>query len=241
MHITTNPKKHSRSDDDEEDSLHDYSGKRVKLDSLLKNLSLKDQENEKRYIINPKITYENIFSKSGSRYSSFTESQLASNLNEKLTRSFKNVLESGLRLIPWYNSKFLIMYRYQKWFIKLFNRFIKKYNERNRVSISTFHSFADIVKLVRDKLITLEDLANIINQENQLEMKRLELKQEMRRLEKRFEEVTAEQDAYQDLKYNYWDNLKFDKDLDMLDVSDDEPDNLKFEELDDDTVMVQDL
>ena len=46
--------KHSRSDDDEEDSLHDYSGKRVKLDSLLKNLSLKDQENEKRYIINPK-------------------------------------------------------------------------------------------------------------------------------------------------------------------------------------------
>ena len=111
--MTTNPKKHSRSDDDEEDSLHDYSGKRVKLDSLLKNLSLKDQENEKRYIINPKITYENIFSKSGSRYSSFTESQLASNLNEKLTRSFKNVLESGLRLIPWYNSKFLIMYRYQ--------------------------------------------------------------------------------------------------------------------------------
>ena len=87
--MTTNPKKHSRSDDDEEDSLHDYSGKRVKLDSLLKNLSLKDQENEKRYIINPKITYENIFSKSGSRYSSFTESQLASNLNEKLTRSFK--------------------------------------------------------------------------------------------------------------------------------------------------------
>ena len=49
---------------------------------FLKNLSLKDQENEKRYIINPKITYENIFSKSGSRYSSFTESQLASNLNE---------------------------------------------------------------------------------------------------------------------------------------------------------------
>ena len=39
--------KHSRSDDDEEDSLHDYSGKRVKLDSLLKNLSLKDQENKR--------------------------------------------------------------------------------------------------------------------------------------------------------------------------------------------------
>ena len=71
-------------------------------------------------------------------------------------------------------------------------------------------------------------------------MKRLELKQEMRRLKNGLKR-SAEQDAYQDLKYNYWDNLKFDKDLDMLDVSDDEPDNLKFEELDDDTVMVQDL
>lgn len=242
MHMTKNLKKHSRSDDDEEDNLRDHSGKRVKLDSLLKNLSLEDQENENRYIINPKITYENIFSKSGSRYSTLTESQLASNLNEKLTRSFKNALELGLRLILWYNAKFLIMYRYQKWFVKLFNRFIKKYNEKNRVSISTFHSFTEIMKLVRDRLITLEDLANIIDQENQLEIKRLELKQEMRRLEKRFEEVTAEQDAYQDLKYNYWDNLKFDKDLDMLDVSDCEPDNLKFEELDnDDTVMEQDL
>lgn len=242
MHMTKNLKKHSRSDDDEDDNLRDHSGKRVKLDSLLKNLSLEDQENENRYIINPKITYENIFSKSGSRYSTLTESQLASNLNEKLTRSFKNSLESGLRLILWYNAKFLIMYRYQKWFVKLFNRFIKKYNEKNRVSISTFHSFTEIMKLVRDRLITLKDLANIIDQENQLEIKRLELKQEMRRLEKRFEEVTAEQDAYQDLKYNYWDNLKFDKDLDMLDVSDCEPDNLKFEELDnDDTVMEQDL
>lgn len=240
--MTKNLKKHSRSDDDEDDNLRDHSGKRVKLDSLLKNLSLEDQENENRYIINPKITYENIFSKSGSRYSTLTESQLASNLNEKLTRSFKNSLESGLRLILWYNAKFLIMYRYQKWFVKLFNRFIKKYNEKNRVSISTFHSFTEIMKLVRDRLITLKDLANIIDQENQLEIKRLELKQEMRRLEKRFEEVTAEQDAYQDLKYNYWDNLKFDKDLDMLDVSDCEPDNLKFEELDnDDTVMEQDL
>ena len=240
--MTKNLKKHSRSDDDEDDNLRDHSGKRVKLDSLLKNLSLEDQENENRYIINPKITYENIFSKSGSRYCTLTESQLASNLNEKLTRSFKNALESGLRLILWYNAKFLIMYRYQKWFVKLFNRFIKKYNEKNRVSISTFHSFTEIMKLVRDRLITLEDLANIIDQENQLEIKRLELKQEMRRLEKRFEEVTAEQDAYQDLKYNYWDNLKFDKDLDMLDVSDCEPDNLKFEELDnDDTVMEQDL
>ncbi|CAX39743.1 conserved hypothetical protein [Candida dubliniensis CD36] len=242
MHMTKNSKKHSRSDDDEDDNLRDHSGKRVKLDSLLKNLSLEDQENENRYIINPKITYENIFSKSGSRYSTLTESQLASNLNEKLTRSFKNSLESGLRLILWYNAKFLIMYRYQKWFVKLFNRFIKKYNEKNRVSISTFHSFTEIMKLVRDRLITLKDLANIIDQENQLEIKRLELKQEMRRSEKRFEEVTAEQDAYQDLKYNYWDNLKFDKDLDMLDVSDCEPDNSKFEELDnDDTVMEQDL
>ncbi|EMG48771.1 hypothetical protein SBY92_004088 [Candida maltosa Xu316] len=223
-------RKHARSDDDEEEELYDNSGKRVKLDTLLQNLSIdedddKDKHVKAEYHINPNILLSN------QKTDSYTYSNLTSKLNGIIADHFKDVLHAGLQVIPWYNSKFLIIYHYRQWFVKLFNRFIKQYNEKHHTSIKNFPTCEKILQLVKDNMLTLQELKNIIAQENNLELQRLQLKQEMRRSNKRFEELSSERNAYKDLSYNYWDNLKFDKDLDMLDSSDDELDGSKVEDI----------
>ncbi|RCK62429.1 hypothetical protein Cantr_08955 [Candida viswanathii] len=236
--MTANPKKHARSDDDSDEDEEEYldmSGKRVKL--LMNNLSLDDKRplKSRRYEINPELHFFDNTTVKG--YDSYTGSNLTSKLNGIIADHFQKVLHSGLQVIRWYDYRFVVIYRYKRWFVKLWNRFVKKYNQKNKVYIRAFGSMEQILKLIQDNLITWKDLTNIITQENELEIKRLELKEEIRNLDKRFEEISAENDALKDIHYNYWDNLNFDKDLDMLDVSDDELEGGKISELNDDSPM----
>lgn len=230
--MTVNSKKHSRSDDNDDEEYIDMSGKRVKLQ--MNDLSIEDKRPVKtrRYEINPKLhLFDNSTRSSSSssssssvplkNTSSYTSSNLTSKLNGILADHFQQVLHSGLKVIRWYNYRFVVIYRYKRWFVKLWNRFVKKYNEKNKVYIRPFASMEQILKLIQDNLISWNDLSNIIAQENELEIKRLALKEEIRNLNKKFEQINDENEALKDIHYNYWDNLNFDKDLDMLDVSDD--------------------
>ncbi|MDC6271833.1 hypothetical protein PP707_06000, partial [Acetobacter pasteurianus] len=81
---------------------------------------------------------------------------------------------------------------------------------------------------------------NIIYEENRLEIKRLKLKNEMRQSQRNSDNIRKEVEEYKDLGYNYWDNLKFDRDLDMLDADDDDDDNpLQFNSTEPKIVVLQ--
>ncbi|KAI5966734.1 uncharacterized protein KGF55_000143 [Candida pseudojiufengensis] len=239
-----NLKKHSLDDDDDDSSddenYKDFrSGKRIKLDSLLEDLSLnhsnksthpfidnkdkdkdKDKDKPKRDYIIPKYS-GGVFKKPNAPQS-YSSSQLDSFINERIVDHFQNIITSSLKLIHWYNYKFLIVFRLQKWFVKLFNRFVRKYNQKNNLSIRPFKTYDQIIALIHDKFITWNDLGNIIDEENKLEMKRLAQKEKNRKSEKDQEDLKKESETFKDLGYDYWDNLKFDKDLDMLDADDDD-------------------
>lgn len=235
-----NSKKHALDCDSDDDSdnrgIADRTGKRIKLDTLFEDLKLDDDKRdnainkEKEYIVpNIKTHFSGGIFKTKPAPRSYTSSQLDSYINERIVNHFQNIITSGLKIIPWYNYQFLVLYRLQRWFVKLFNRFIKKYNAKNNSSIKAFKSHQQILQLVRDGLLSWTGLGNIINEENKLEIKRLLLKDEKRQAKRNDKKIEEETEAYRDLGYNYWDNLKFDGDLDMLDA--DEIDQPRFEQV----------
>ncbi|KAI5948766.1 hypothetical protein KGF57_005164 [Candida theae] len=214
--------------DDDYNPTESRTGKRMKLDQLFGNLKLTDEkvgagasdnDNENEYIL-PQIKSDSggIFKSKPTR--TYTSSQLDSYINEKITQHFQDIITEGLKVLPWYNYRFLVLYRLQRWFVKLFNRFIRKYNAKNNTSIRSFKDHNQILQVVRDGLLSWQELGNIINEENKLEMKRLSLKEEKRQAKRDNKKIEEETEAYKDLGYNYWDNLNFDRDLDMLDETD---------------------
>ncbi|KAI5969304.1 hypothetical protein CANMA_001624 [Candida margitis] len=225
-------KKHALDYDTDYDSdnggINDRAGKRIKLDTLFKNLKLDENKpagsssngKEKEYFLpNFKSPLGGGIFKTKPAPRSYTSSHLDSFINDRIVNHFQNIITSGLKVIPWYNYRFLVLYRLQKWFVKLFNRFIRKYNTKNNSSIRPFKNHEQIIQLVRDGLLSWNDLRNIINEENKLEIKRLSLKEEKRQAKKDDKMIEEETETFKELGYNYWDNLKFDKDLDMLDAN----------------------
>ncbi|KAI3403814.2 hypothetical protein KGF56_003374 [Candida oxycetoniae] len=247
-----NKKKHvlDENDDDDFDDQHieSRSGKRIKLDSLLEGLHLDDDMSTHPFIsqkekckldsqvpptFNSIIDIGGIFKKSNVPQS-YTSSQMNSFINERLAEHFEKMITSAMKIIRWYNYKFLIILIYKKWFVKLFNRFLKKYNLKNNSNIRLFSSYDKIVRLIPEGFLTWNDLKSIIYEENRLEIQRLQLKEQKRQSQKDSKVIQMESAIYKDLGYNYWDNLNFDKDLDMLEadekqskveVLDDDPDN----------------
>lgn len=216
---------------DEDDDSTDSSGKRVKLDSMFLSLSLGEDNDDStdrgagkknlNYEINPTITakYGGIQKRSSTPHISSRTFLINSFLNEKLNEHLNELFIQSLGLISWYDYRFLIVYWYQKWFVKLFNRFVKKYNQRNGTSIERFKTYDKILQLVRDGLLSNIDLFNIIRQENHLEIQRLQVKQEKRQRRKDSEKWKLEQEVYKDLQYTYWDTLKIDPDFEMTNMS----------------------
>ncbi|EDK41908.1 hypothetical protein LELG_00086 [Lodderomyces elongisporus NRRL YB-4239] len=227
--------------------LVDRSGKRIKLDSMMKKLDLNDNNlstaatnrTNKEYILPRVKTPFNIFKKEDNAPQTYTSSRFNSYVNDRIVKHFQEVLISGLKIIPWYNYQFLIIYIYRKWFVKLFNRFLKKYNARNGTRLQLFTNYDKIVQLIPEGFLTWNDLKNIIYEENRLEIKRLKLKNEMRQSQRNSDNIRKEAEEYKDLGYNYWDNLKFDRDLDMLDADDDDNDPIQFNSTEPKIVVLQ--
>lgn len=187
-------RKHARS---YEDDLYPYNDKRIKLDNLFNELSLAEKEYQSRlepegtYIVNPKIKqYPNFKKPAGPTNTG--GSTINSYIAEKLIDHFNNVIASNLLVLRWYNPKRLVIYRLERWTIKMFNRFLKKYNIHHNVRIKLVKSCDTIFQMIRQNNLHYMDLLKILFQENTLELCRLNEK----RLKK---------EELHDVRYDYWD------------------------------------
>lgn len=240
-------KKHPREYDEcDQGSALDRNGKRIKLDSLLENLSIDDsaankneelapiQENKSNnertssrpnsYVVNSslKLRPYSIYKKSSSSVFSSIASgsggspELSPYITEKLYLHFKNVYQSKCALIRWYRPYYLIAYHFQRWVTRLFNRFIKKYN--------MLHPDKNLLALyVHWRLMEMIKLSKSSVDYTQyisilLHENKIEQKAFKTKREQREAKLSAESEGSNVIvEYNYWDKKAKDKDCDMAD------------------------
>lgn len=215
-------RKHARSPED--DLI--IRGKRMKLDNLFGDLSLTEKEYQSKlepdYVVNPKIKHT-LFKKPGTSPGGTINSYIA----EKLMDHFNNVIASSLLVLPWYNPRRLVMFRLERWTIKMFNRFLRKYNIRHHTRIKLAKSCHTIFEMIRQNNLHYVDLLKILFQENALELHRLR--------EKRQKKVQQEQeDEVLDVRYDYWDGHFKDNVVEIEmdeDEDEDEVDTMEIDEM----------
>lgn len=131
-------------------------------------------------------------------------------LQSKINRQFNEEMESDFQLIIWYDPRWVMIYHFQRWVVRLFNRFVARYNKHNGTAIPRVRRYDKILRLVETRQLTPGEMENIINNETQLELQELARK-DARRLKK-----SAKLEELQDTSYNYWDRGGvFDRDIDM--------------------------
>ncbi|KAK6456479.1 uncharacterized protein RJT20DRAFT_128394 [Scheffersomyces xylosifermentans] len=228
-------RKHGRSSEDLVSDLQDE--KRIKLDNLFSGLSIaedksSDSDSEAKahsrtkasfsdddFIINPKLEAYSVFKKPSGKSNTATGTGAHFNdyITEKLIFHFNEELAKNFQVLPWYDYRFLVIYRFQRWAVKMFNRFIREYNKRHGTNIRPIRVYDKIVQLVAENKLTTGELFNILLQENYLEMVRLDKKIRHREQAKQRSQREEEEEMVKNLGYDYWDNLKFDSDFDMMD------------------------
>ncbi|CAG88620.2 DEHA2E23804p [Debaryomyces hansenii CBS767] len=241
-------KKHSRSYEEDNEDSYDLAknGKRIKLDNLLQELSLDDDDIDVKskkathsfieskvskssqqtdYVVNPSINLKSysVFKKSSSPQPTINSPNINSYVMEKLVQHFHTLYNSKSALIQWYKPHLILSYHFENWVIRLFNRFIRKYNKRsNGIPIKKFKFYSKIMNLINSKEIsfTYNDLLLILEQENKLEELKLNRKRKIRDYNKEKDSDTDEKDdkTFENIKYNYWDTLRgVNKDFEMID------------------------
>lgn len=247
-------KKNSRSYDEDNENSYDLAknGKRIKLDYLLLELSLDEDatdiesrntthpfieskslrlSQQSDYVVNPSINLKtySVFKKSSSPTA--TISSPNSYVMEKLVQHFHTVYNSKSALIKWYKPHFVLSYHFENWVLRLFNTFIRKYNKRsNGNPIKQFNFYSKIMNLIslKDVHFTYKDLLSILEQENKLEILKLNRKRRNRHYKKQDDtSIDGTDDKnFENLKYNYWDTLReVNKDFEMIDaLARDKPD-----------------
>lgn len=169
--------------------------KRTKLDNLFGNLRLDDRD----FKINPQVSNYSIFKKPQAPTNGVHN--LNSYIVDKLVSHFNQTTIAKFQLLKGYNPKALVAYRFQKWSVKMFNRFIRKYNQRNKATVLTVRSYERMLQLAEENGVSGDELLNIILQENEVELSRLK--------------NIKETEEVQRMGYNYWDTIHFDKDTEM--------------------------
>lgn len=241
-------KKHSRSyEEDNDNSINlERDGKRIKLDNLLLGLSLDEGINktpsnklthsfieskspnqllQSNYVINPNIKLKpySVFKKSTSPSLPNNVPSINSYVAERLLKHFHTIYDSKSSLIRWYKPYFLILYHFHNWVLRLFNRFIRKYNKKfSGKPIRGFNLYSRIMDLInlKDINFTYDDLSNILAQENKLEALKINKRINERNNRKtgNIEIIDEDNIDYEKIRYNYWDSLQgVNKDLEMID------------------------
>ncbi|CUM65952.1 uncharacterized protein PRCAT00003605001 [Priceomyces carsonii] len=219
-------RKHGRSSDDE----FSIGLKKIKLDYLLDNLKLCDDNEENNtsasdqlnvYDINPNIKSYSVIKTTDD--SSTSLPNITSYIALKLVSHYENTIKSNLSLIPWYNYKFLVAYKFQRWLLRMFNKFLRKYCKRNHSKYKPLRLFDKMMNLISQNKLSFQDLLKIAIKENDIELRNLRHKYELKEVSE--EDIEDESGTLANVKYNYWDNLKFDKELDMLDSDCSEPES----------------
>ncbi|ABN65306.2 predicted protein [Scheffersomyces stipitis CBS 6054] len=225
MHMTPEISKKRAS---ESDDIYSYSsGKRIRLDNLFDGLSLggdrssPEQENSIRedFVINPNVetysVYKKKISKPRSNTSSGITSDFSSYLAEKLVDHFNEEMLRNLQVIPWYDYRFLVIYRFERWAVRLFNRFLREFNKRNNLRIGPMRNYDKILKLVEEQKITANDLFNILDQMCHAEMAQIEKRKWYRSQKQDESHFVDEAEILKDTRYDYWDTLNIDRDSAM--------------------------
>lgn len=241
-------KKHPRSYEENAESSYEHGGKRMKLDNLLLELSLNDEgRNQKNrrtthafiedkvtkksqetdYVVNPSISLKpySIFKKSSSPTTPTTYPSVNSYVVEKLVQHFHTIYNSKSALILWYNPHFLLIYHFEVWVLRLFNRFIRKYNKRSESKpIGKFKFYSKIMNLVHLDHVqfSYDDLLHILDQETKLEAIHLKEKSDARKNDtksKLSKSSTKDDKHFENIKYDYWDTLRdTNSEVDMADA-----------------------
>lgn len=249
-------RKHPREDDI--DLEYDFD-KRLKLTSESEDVEdatpgtqegpRRQNESNTKYSLNPSlklkysITKPNIYRESnsgsniGSLGSSLSGPEVSDFIANKLYLHFYTVYISKAALIKWYNSRWMIVYHFQKWALRLFNRFYRKYIKKigGSQKIKVFSDFNSILDMISSTHINFQwsDLIRILTEENHLENVRLRRRARARDDRKQLQSNQADE-IVEDHSYNYWDRLKgIEKDVNMFDVEmlQESDTNNKFEEL----------
>lgn len=202
--------------------------KRVHLDVLFDGLLLRDEVPKKtptKCVINPGIKLTKY---SVGKPSRDTSTPVDSFIADKLREHFHHVMQAGSSVIRWYLPYVLIVYLFQQWTLRLFNRFLRRYCHRHGVKFRAFKFYDKVLGLVANPQVqfTYEDLKSILSQENELEMLRL-----------RFDRTQHEEEQLLDIKYNYWDRLEVDLDMEEAE----EPPTPRIEFLEDVNVDAVDM
>ncbi|QBM86831.1 hypothetical protein METSCH_B00210 [Metschnikowia aff. pulcherrima] len=193
--------------------------KRVRLESLLENLSLHNDpspHHTQALKINPLLD----------QAETQTKKRRATDLNsiilEKMAEAYKDRILQGLAISRYIHPFAIVIRHFQRWLRRLFNNFVRKYNERAKGLryIKPFKSFAGIIALTNDPSVafTYTDLLNIVLDENAIEAQRLRHKRDKNLDSKKLREITDEEELRRESSYRYWDRVSYvTSDIDMED------------------------
>lgn len=204
--------------------------KKIRLDTLLQNLTLEPSPH--RHLAKPAKLTINSMLNTDQEYPQ--RSRIDSYISEKMMQEFKDKIHQDNAVIRWMPPIMVITAHFQRWVKRLFNMFVKHFNESHpdRKSIRRFPTYMKIMQLVRDPHVafTLDDLAGILREYNAIERKKLALKRDKRADSKKVEEMHEEEELAKGTSYAYWDRFRnlqdevmVDGDMYVLDMEMDSP------------------
>lgn len=228
----------SESEEYDEDAIFDAEERTKKQNDISTKYSLNPSLKLKYSISKPSINRDGTGSSTiGSLGSTLSGPEVNDFIASKLYLHFHSIYISKAALVKWYNSRWLIVYHFQKWVIRLFNRFYKKYIKKigGTGRVKLYSDFNSILDMINSESVNFQwnDLMRILNEENYLEGIRLQKKAISRTEKEQLKRVLADK-IIEDHSYSYWDRLKgIDKDVNMFDgdVGQDSTSCTKLEEL----------
>ncbi|CAK7893822.1 hypothetical protein CAAN1_02S08966 [[Candida] anglica] len=246
-------RKHLREDDDElyEEFESGKSGKRMRLDSIFEGLSLSGEKPTNSRSsgsileVHPSLKLKYSISKAKIRSDKVVEEgELNSFIASKLYSHFRELYSEQGALIPWYSPYWIIIYHFQRWVLRLFNRFYRKYHQRiGAQTVKPFRDFGSLLDMVNSPSASFgwPDLQRVLAEEGRLEWLRLQKRMKSRLQKRKKLENDEFSELTRDLSYNYWDKLKYlGEDVNMFDYEgQDQRHEMKIEELVSDTESME--
>lgn len=205
-----------------DDSEFAFSNKRVKVEQLLLNLLLENNNEVPTVIdfdVNPLIDFSHDLRKK------VKHTGIDSMISEKIFQSYKDRVLEGMTMIRYMLPLTVLILHFHMWVKRLFNNFIRKFNRTNPAGkqIGLFRSFYKIIAIVEDPKFnfTYANLYDIVLQENAIEGRSLIMKRDSQLDSKKIEELRECESLAKECNYKYWDRMhQFPGDIEMEDCMD---------------------
>lgn len=169
--------------------------KRVKLEDLLDHLSL--DTHKPQYHIPP---------------TAHAVSAIDKLFAAKLRSHCAALALARLLLLPAYCPTLLVVVRFRKWLVRMFNRFLARYNRSHNMHVPRVSHVSRVVSYISQGHLSLETLNLILLEESRLLLEELHVKR-VGKAESRVQEL--ERDCW-NARYSYWDTIGVRTDVEML-------------------------